>query len=102
MLIKKIISDIKTYISINYLNVRRYPKSNIQSFIPKSLSINNYTTIRKGVVFSEKVEDWEYKIVRLINDKNLREKLGRNSRILFDANYKFNSQYPILKKVLTK
>jgi acetyltransferase-like isoleucine patch superfamily enzyme len=55
MLIKKLILDIKTYISINYSNPKRYLKSKIDSYIPKGLNISEHITIRKGVTFSDKV-----------------------------------------------
>lgn len=57
MFIKKIILDLKTYLSINYLNQRRYPDSNIECYIHKGLKINSNSTIKKGVILSEKLNE---------------------------------------------
>jgi len=57
MLIKKLILDLKSYLSINYLNSRRYPDSTIESYIHKGLKVNSNSTIRKGVTLSEKLDE---------------------------------------------
>src|SRR5690554_4742682 len=57
MLGKNIIRDIKTYISVNYLNTSRYPNSSIQTYIPKNVKINKHSTIRKGVILSDTIKE---------------------------------------------
>jgi glycosyltransferase involved in cell wall biosynthesis len=66
------------------------------------VAISEHAVHEEHVLIAEKIEDWAGLIKRVLSDEALREKLGNNSRALFDEHYHYDTWYPTLKKVLTE
>jgi len=56
-LIKKIIFDIKTYISINYSNIKRFPSSKVNSYVHPNLKIGKNVTVKEDCTLSSKLTE---------------------------------------------
>jgi acetyltransferase-like isoleucine patch superfamily enzyme len=56
-MLKKIIFDVKTYFSVNYGNKKRFPKSTVLTYVPKSIKINDFCNIKPEVILSERLKN---------------------------------------------
>lgn len=55
-MLSQLIFDIKTYLSVNYKNKKRFPNSTVLSYIPKNVAIGSQCNIRKGVYISSTIK----------------------------------------------
>ncbi len=53
---KKVITDIKTYLSINIKNGKRFKNSRVESYIHKGVNIGEYATVKKHVLISDRLK----------------------------------------------
>ncbi len=67
-----------------------------------NVAISEFVVNNEHVLIAENKDDWSDRIETLILKKELREKLGKNSKILFNEYYLYENQYQKLKTVLTE
>jgi virginiamycin A acetyltransferase len=56
-IVKKIIFDIKTYISINYSNIKRFSSSKVNSYVHPNLKIGKNVTVKEDCTLSSKLTE---------------------------------------------
>lgn len=77
----------------------------LMSAVPQVCSpvaISEFVEDRKDVLIAEQIEDWSKLLLELMNDKYLREKLGKNGREVFMKHYTYESEFPKVLAALTK
>jgi acetyltransferase-like isoleucine patch superfamily enzyme len=55
-LLKKMVFDIKTYVSIHYKNRKRFPSSRVESYIPQQLKLGKRVVVKESCFFSHKLK----------------------------------------------
>jgi glycosyltransferase involved in cell wall biosynthesis len=65
------------------------------------VAISEFVSDRNEVMIADSENEWVEKLSSLIENQDLREKLGKQSKLLFDENYTYESQYQKLKTALT-
>jgi hypothetical protein len=65
------------------------------------VAISEHVRNEEHVLMVSQIDGWSSSILRLLEDQNLRKKLGVNSRVLFDKHYHYDAWYPTLKDALT-
>jgi len=66
------------------------------------VAISEFVNDGMEVMIAVTESEWVEKLTLLIDNQELRSKLGENSKILFDNDYTYKSQYQKLKIALTK
>lgn len=66
-----------------------------------NVAISEFVVNEEHVLIAKNPEEWKEKLSLLIQDANLRRKLGYNGKILFDKYYKYDCQYENLKRILS-
>lgn len=65
------------------------------------VAISEFVSDKNEVMIAATETEWIEKLSVLIENQDLREKLGKQSKLLFDENYTYESQYQKLKTALT-
>ena len=66
------------------------------------VAISEHAKHGEHVLIAKEIDGWADLLKQLITDRELRERLGRNSRRLFDEHYNYDTWYPVVKKALTE
>lgn len=72
--------------------------------IPKVCSpvaISEFVEDGRDVLIAKGVKSWSSQLIKILEDKKLRTKIGENSRLVYQEHYTFESEFPKVKKALT-
>ena len=64
------------------------------------VAISEFVVHKQHALIAKNIEEWELYLSEVINNLDLRIKLGEESKLLFNKNYTYSSQYNKLKKAL--
>lgn len=67
-----------------------------------SVAISEYVENDKDVLIAQNLDDWTARLLTLLDDAKLRERLGKNSREVFLQHYTYESEFPKVLAALTK
>ena len=65
------------------------------------VALSDVTIDEENALIANSIEDWSAKLLRMMEDEELRAKLGQNAKKTFFEHYTYEKQYPKIKGVLT-
>lgn len=67
-----------------------------------NIAISDFAVHGEDCLIAKSVDDWHGLLINLLENEDLRERIGKKSRELFLKHYTYESEYPKLKKALTE